>query len=204
MYQLLSNLDFMPTLLDLIGLNNAMPENQDHGRSFARLLVDGPTDQFQEWVRRDEIFAEHTYGIMYSPTRGIRTGDYKYIANFEPRAPIMHEPFVVHRCGEEKVNEWFSAPVPPEELYDLTEDPMETRNLANSPMLGAIRRELRKRLFAFMEHTGDPLLKGPVLDPSGENTQGKTIEREWKEDDRGLYHSDLPPIWHRDKFSSRS
>ncbi|MBT3271775.1 MAG: sulfatase-like hydrolase/transferase [Spirochaetales bacterium] len=202
--ELLSNLDFMPTLLDLVGLRDKMPPMQNHGSSFAGLLVDREHEQYAEWSPREEIFAEHTYGVMYSPSRGIRTDRYKYIVNFEPRNPIMHEPFVVHRCGEEKVNEWFSAPVPPEELYDLLEDPTEFMNLANSPCHGAIRRELRNRLFAFMESSDDILLEGPVPDPSGDHTQGQTIPGEWRVDDRGLYHSDLPPVWQRDKFKSRS
>jgi arylsulfatase A-like enzyme len=202
--ELLSNLDFMPTLLDLVGLHKKMPRNQNHGASFAGLLTDTAISRFAEWAPRTEVFAEHTYGVMYAPSRGIRTDRYKYIVNFEPRVPIMHEPFVVHRCGEDKVNEWFSAPVPPEELYDLQEDPTEIMNLANSPGHGGIRRELHTRLFDFLESSGDMLLDGPVPDPSGDHTTGKTIPGEWKTDERGLYHSHLPPIWHRDKFNSRS
>ena len=202
--ELLSNLDFMPTVLDLVGLHDKMPASQNHGHSFARLLIDGDPVNYAEWTPRTEVFAEHTYGVMYSPTRGIRTERYKYIVNFEPRSPIMHEPFVVHRCGEEKVNNWFSAPVPPEELYDLQNDPTETKNLANSPLHDAIRRDLHNRLFDFLESTNDMLLEGPVPDPCGKHTSGKTIPGEWRKDARGMFHSHLPPIWRRENFKSTS
>ena len=100
--ELLSNLDFMPTLLELVGL--PMPESNIalHGRSFAPLLTDSRDTGDRSYTPRREVYAEHTYGVMYSPSRTIRTERHKYIAHFEPRAPIMHEPFVVHRCGEER------------------------------------------------------------------------------------------------------
>ena len=56
----------------------------------------------------------------------------------------------------------------------------------------------------FLEETGDPLLDGPIPDPSGDNTPARTISGEWRLSNNGLYYSDLPDIWHRNKFSSRS
>jgi arylsulfatase A-like enzyme len=44
----------------------------------------------------------------------------------------------------------------PDELYDLDRDPRETTNLIASPALRIVRENLRARLVAWMERTGDP------------------------------------------------
>jgi hypothetical protein len=51
---------------------------------------------------------------------------------------------------------------PPFELYDLSEDPHENRNLAEDPAYRAIRDQLAGMLREWMEATGDPLLHGPI------------------------------------------
>ena len=196
---LLSNLDFAPTVQDLVALPPAPRDSASHGRSFAGLLTG-----IGAYEPRTEIFAEHTYGIMYLPSRCITTGYYKYICNFDPRQPIMHEPFLVSRCGTQVADQYYSAPVPPEELYNLENDPHEFCNLANDPRHGDVRRDLRGRLFSFLRDTGDSLLDGPVPDPSGEHTPARTIDRMWSADETGLYHSDLPPHWHPDQLPSKS
>ena len=196
---LLSNLDFAPTVQDLVALPSASVGAVSHGRSFAALFTGIGTHE-----PRTEIFAEHTYGVLYWPTRCIRTDRYKYICNFEPRQPIMHEPFLVARSGTHVANQYYSAQVPPEELYDLENDPHEFCNLANDPRHCAIRRDLRGRLFGFLRDTADSLLDGPVPDPSGEHTPGRTFDRMWSADETGLYHSDLPPQWQPDRFTSKS
>ena len=46
-----------------------------------------------------------------------------------------------------------------EELYDLDQDPDEVRNLAADPSLGAVLRELRRKVTSFRQKTGDPWLR---------------------------------------------
>lgn len=49
-----------------------------------------------------------------------------------------------------------------EELYDLSADPAETRNLAADPAAQEVLRDLRSRLLAWMRRNGDPALSWPA------------------------------------------
>jgi uncharacterized sulfatase len=83
---------------------------------------------------RDGLFGQydlHNGGLAYM--RMIRTSRYKYVRHF-------------------KANQM-------DELYDLRDDPDETRNLANAPRLDSVRAELSAQLRAWMESIDDPLLK---------------------------------------------
>ena len=62
---------------------------------------------------------------------------------------------------------WAEQEIGVEQLYDLTLDPNEMRNLVEDPAHAAVLGELRARLNAWMEETGDPLLDGPVPLPPG-------------------------------------
>lgn len=79
---------------------------------------------------RDATFAEFNGDQSRAyPSRAIFTGRYKYIYHFS--------------AGEE--------------LYDLQEDPQETRSLAADPKLCALKSELRERLIRWMRETDDIL-----------------------------------------------
>jgi N-sulfoglucosamine sulfohydrolase len=155
---LISNVDLLPTLLDLAGI---MTHERVQGRSFAPLL-DGAA-----YESRDAIFSEMTYHDYYDPQRCIRTDRYKLIAFFAA-APAFMDPTQSWRPR--------SDPVVPEqpalafhpliELYDLDADPWERHNLAGDPAYAAVRRDLAARLMAWMRDTGDPLLAGAVTSPT--------------------------------------
>ena len=184
----LSNTDFMPTLLDLVGVD--LPGSDKlYGRSFAHLL-NGTGKAGQG---RDEFIAEHTYAAIYSPQRSIRTDRYKFIINFEPRSACQAECGFCYRVGFEQIAEYYSGPVPEEELYDLEADPNEFCNLALSPRHGAIRRSLRQRLMRVLRDTDDPILKGPIADPSGDHTPFRTLDHMWIRDEDGNLTYDIPP-----------
>lgn len=157
--ELISNVDVMPTLLDMTGI--AIPANL-HGRSFAALLHGGA------YTPNEFVFAEKTYHTYYDPMRAVRNDRWKLIANFE-NAP-WQETSTDYRCNAKSYVE--SCLVleppgkghyhPPVELYDLQEDPWEQRNLADDPGRREIRQQLTRVLHNWMRRTGDPLLDGPM------------------------------------------
>jgi uncharacterized sulfatase len=82
----------------------------------------------------DRFFGQydlHNGGLAYM--RMVRNRQYKYVRHF-------------------KANQM-------DELYDLRDDPDETKNLANAPRLEAVRAELSAQIQKWMESIDDPLLK---------------------------------------------
>ena len=47
----------------------------------------------------------------------------------------------------------------PEELYDIAEDPQETRNLMDDPAHSEVAKQMRQRLLDFRHRTADPWLE---------------------------------------------
>ncbi len=83
---LLSAYDFMPTLLDFVGIENPGAENLP-GKSFLPLLLEGKEDEYHESIT---VFDE------YGPNRMIRTKEWKYIHRY-PYGPdelydLVHDP----------------------------------------------------------------------------------------------------------------
>ncbi len=157
--QLISNVDFFPTLLDLLGLE--IPENVQ-GRSY-RGLITG-----QGYEGKGAVFAEKTYHTYYDPMRCIRTERWKLIANFEyapwqdtsPDYDINAKSYV--EAAKALAIPYERQYHPPFELYDLTSDPWEQDDLADCPEHQDVRDELIRRLRQWMRDTGDPLLEGPM------------------------------------------
>jgi N-sulfoglucosamine sulfohydrolase len=154
---LVSNVDLFPTILEAANLQ--VPGNVQ-GVSLAPLIEDSHASG------RDCIYGEITYHDYYQPQRCIRTDRYKLIANFTTAPAFMDPSQSWHR----RVRPVFPADPAlayglPLELYDLTEDPNEWKNLATDPDHKAIGRELQGRLAEWMTETDDPLLEGPVMSP---------------------------------------
>lgn len=155
---LTSNVDLLPALLEAVG---APLPAAIQGRSFLARLRGEP------YVARDAIFAEKTFHSYYDPMRAIRTDRYKLIRNFESG-------FAVEVPGDVQGGDIFRADParysgsahPPLELYDLDADPDELVNLAGSPAVAELERELDARLWTWMADTADPLLEGPVASPA--------------------------------------
>jgi arylsulfatase A-like enzyme len=111
--------DLLPTLLDLVGI--ATPE-QVQGRSFAPLLLGESTT-----AGRDHVFLEAGYGDHIGPgrTRALLRGDTKYVDRLRQWAQWPRTP----RQLIATVDAWFEGSLAEDELYNLREDPGETRNL---------------------------------------------------------------------------
>jgi len=152
--ELLSNVDVLPTVLDIV--DGGEPGDID-GRSFLPLMTD------EEYLPREQVFAEQTWHDRYNPMRAVRTEQYKYIRNFWhlPRVTLTNDVFV-SEAGREVREEYYSSNRPYEELYDLDSDPNEHVNLADDEAYEPVRAELEERLVAWMRRTDDPLLDGPV------------------------------------------
>jgi arylsulfatase A-like enzyme len=156
---MVSHLDIYPTLCEIAGA-----EKPDFLQGSSLLpLVRDETDRIH-----DEIFSEVTFHAAYEPTRAVRTERWKYIRRFdEARHPVLAN------CDDSASKEtlvaagWADQIVEAEQLYDLTLDPNEMRNLAEDPAHAKVLDGLRGRLRGWMEETDDPLLEGPVPVPPG-------------------------------------
>lgn len=172
--ELVSNVDLMPTLLDLLGLK---PPTDVAGRSFAPLL------RGDAYEPRERVFGEMTWHDRYNPIRAIRTERFKYVRNFSvlPKVfvPMDVTPTPAGRAVHE---EFYVEQRPTEELYDLERDPHELENLASdrapfetvaeasdpNPEYVDTLARLHDELQEWMDATDDPLLDGPVAYPTVE------------------------------------
>lgn len=125
-----SHIDLAPTLLDYFGLPTP---DLLQGRSLI--------PQFRQPKHRtnEEVFIEfnrfeidHDGFGAFAPLRGVFDGRYKLAINL----------------------------LETDELYDLSDDPLELRNRINDPALAVTRDRLHARLIAWMNRTRDPL-RGP-------------------------------------------
>ena len=144
--RLLSNIDLLPTVLDLIGVS--VPQNVE-GLSFAEYLKDESVDP-----KRDAVFSM----FQGKDIRSVRTDRYKLIRNFQPRRLI---PVPVDMTKNPRSTE--KCPVV--QLFDLEKDPLEFDNVAEDTKYADVRKDLSERLWGWMEEVGDPSLQGPLPSP---------------------------------------
>ncbi len=143
---LLSNVDLVPTILELTG--SEAPGHLE-GTSFAGAFDGGGP------APRERIYAEHH--MAGGECRCVRTDSHKLIRNFclMPRFPVPVDVRGPARPGRR----------PYVELYDLSEDPLETCNLAGKPAFTEVQSELDGLLLDWIEGVEDPVLSGPVRTP---------------------------------------
>ncbi|MBO0837930.1 MAG: sulfatase [Actinobacteria bacterium] len=155
--ELVGNLDVLPTILDAAGI--AIPASIQ-GVSFL------PTLRGEPQRARDAIFAEKTFHSYYDPMRCVRTDRFKYIRNFEigfaVEVPADVQQGAIYRADPGPYATDRSQVV---EFYDLEADPLEQRNLAGNPDVVDVKTALDRRLWQWMDETGDPLLQGPIASP---------------------------------------
>jgi len=182
---MISHSDITPTILDIAGAYNAKknapkkplsfekagkgenagkPPKKYHGRSWLPILDQA---QAEGW---DHIVASHTFHEiqMYYPMRSYRDRNYKLIWNIAYRQPY---PFASDlwvaatwqaqwekgqdaTYGDRSVKSYIQRPQ--FELFDISSDPDETRNLAELPQHAELLKKYQDKLKAAQKETGDP------------------------------------------------
>jgi uncharacterized sulfatase len=155
--RLVSFVDLPPTLLSLAGVR---PPTWMQGRAFM-----GP------FATPDPEFVYGFRGRMderYDLTRSVRDQRYVYLRNYMPHRPhgqhveylfqtpttaVWKRMYDEGRLKPPQTHYW--EPKPTEELYDLQEDPYETRNLASVATHADILRRMRGALDAHTRATRD-------------------------------------------------
>lgn len=157
--RLLAAIDLAPTLLNIAGVKKpARMEGEIFlGEKAAkpRTYVFGARDRCDETVFRFRTVRDSRYRYIrnFTPDRPfLQTNDYK-----ERSYPVWNLLKELHAEGKlTPAQEYLCAPnMPPEELYDLQNDPDEIRNLVQSAEHQAVLARLRAALEDWITATGD-------------------------------------------------
>jgi N-sulfoglucosamine sulfohydrolase len=170
-----SFVDFSPTLLSLAGIDK--PE-QMQGRAFLGAKRVEPAADEMEFLYADR------FDELYGMRRALTDGKWKYMRNFQPHLP--NAPYSFYQFGQPgwvayqkawKADEFcgyhkalWEAPNSSEQLFDLTADPWEMKNLANDPAHSGKLAALRDRLKSTMKQNHDT---GLVPEPLFESLSGE-------------------------------
>ncbi|QDT58788.1 Arylsulfatase [Stieleria bergensis] len=129
----IENVDFAPTLLDFVGAS--IPQTVQ-GRSFMPILATGdePADWKQEAYYRYWMHMAHHDNPAHM---GLRTKTHKLIYYYGCN----------YQGGYQTPAGW--------ELYDLVNDPAETKNLYHDPQHAGLVKTLKQRLAALRARVGD-------------------------------------------------
>ncbi|PWJ55053.1 arylsulfatase A-like enzyme [Dyadobacter jejuensis] len=190
-HQLISFVDFAPTLLSLTG--QKLPDYLQ-GQAFL-----GAAKPKQE---RAYIFgAADRFADVTDVIRAVRDKRYKYIRNYRPsqgyylpvayreNIPTMQELLRLKKEGGLNAvqAQWFRESKPAEELYDCVMDPHELHNLAGEASYQSRLSTLSKKMDEWLHEIGDvpnTPEKELISDLwNGEKSQPKTAEPEVRQED---------------------
>jgi len=173
---LVNQLDLAAISLSLAGID--LPEHLQGHDLFS--------DAYQP--RRHIIAARDRCDETVDVIRCIRTKRFKYIRNFLPHLPhaqpnqykdgkkmiqAMRKRYQTGRLTELQAR-MFHPARPAEELYNLTFDPHELRNLAGEPEHRGTLTDMRTKLYAWMTDSGDlGLIPEPILEELGRTSEGR-------------------------------
>ena len=158
--ELISHVDVLPTLLDLIGIPK--PSNLQ-GVSFTAFLQGRTKD-----IPRKEIYAQFTPAMFRdNESRCIRTEHYKLTRYFQAgrcmKFPIDVDPVRFSRHTERAATT--GKPRPFVQLFDIVQDPDELHDIGDRKENTAVVKELSRKLYAWMKEVDDPILHGAVQSP---------------------------------------
>ena len=156
-----SFIDFAPTILNLAGID--IPPHMD-GRPFL-----GTGVSMEEVNRRNEVFGyADRFDEKIDHVRALRKGNLKYIRNYQPfnvdalfneyryRMLAYAEWWDLYRAGSlDATQKQFFEPRPAEQLFDLSDDPFETTNLAKDPAYAGVLSEMRQKLNSRVKSIND-------------------------------------------------
>jgi N-sulfoglucosamine sulfohydrolase len=164
---MLAYIDILPTLIDIAGgdpgkintgSKDALGNTGFDGQSFKKVLTDGLEHA------RDYVFAEHTTrGIIQGSdayaSRSARNTKFLYIHNLNYREKfantVTHSQLFKQWVEKDPMRASWYQKRSEEELYDLTRDPYNLKNLADDPEYADIKKELKGKLKDFMIQQGD-------------------------------------------------
>lgn len=165
---LVSSIDIAPTILELAGV----PKKETmQGVSFLPILRNPRA------VVREVTFSEQNWHVFRAHQRMVRTGEFIYIRNAFPELLAVNmESDATFPAGEElwekeaagELNEHqvdiFQQPRPEEELYHVTDDPFQLKNLAGREEVTETMKKMRRLLDQWSEETGDTVPENPTGD----------------------------------------
>lgn len=166
---LISHIDVIPTLCDLIGI--PQPDYLE-GESFATLF------QGEEYEGDEVVYGEINFHTSYEPVRSVRSKRFKYIRFFDEEYLKINKSNIDNSPIKEfyAENDLDKITKDSECLYDLYYDVYEKNNLVHNENYQKELAYMREKLDNFMEKTNDPLLNGPI-----------EIRSEWKVNKRNSY-----------------
>jgi arylsulfatase A-like enzyme len=171
--RMVSFIDLAPTMLSLTGLK---PPEHMHGTAF-----------LGEYLRPEEpnyIFgAADRFDEFTDRIRSVRDKRFKYIKNYEPEKalyadvafrknmPLMQELLRLRENDQLTPEQalWFQESKPGEELYEISTDPHELKNLANNP---EFQKDLERLRDACNDWVGE-------INDTGLRPENKLMEEFW-------------------------
>ena len=184
---IISAIDIGPTILDIAGVDKIDERHQ--GVSFASILKDPKASV------RDVAFAEHNWHVYQAHERMVRTGDWLFIRNNQPRLQnLSMESDASFPAGEElwaeeakgnlkaEQRDVFQKPRSAQELFNVLDDPHQLTDVAKLPEHAEVLKKMNALLDRWTAETADSIPDNPSKDRQSVN--GKK-NKSWK-------HGELP------------
>lgn len=175
--QLISFIDFAPTLMSLIGVE---PPKYMQGQAF---LGKYKAEKERHYIHA----AADRFDAVTDAIRAVRNKQYKYIRNYRPQQeyylplayreniPTMQELLKLRDAGQlnDIQMQWFRTSKPEEELFDCIADPFELNNLAQNIDYTDTLKELRTEMDLWLT----------AIDDTPNFPEEKLIEKLWNASD---------------------